>query len=309
MPLLPLTRRLLTSVLLIGATSADAGVIAASITRYNDTFQTLLRESMESSAERRGHEIFVGDAEDNSELQLEQLTEYANLDVDALIVILVDSSPTYVQKVIDIAAPKRIPLVLLNRKPGIDPLPAGVVYVGSNDTEAGTLEMEELARLANYQGKVALLRGPDNHPAAIARTRMTREVIAKYPEMSLTVEDAALWRRNLALTKTTEWLNTGKDFNIIVANNDEMAIGAIMALKDAGKDPKDYLIGGVDATRDALQAMSDGLMDVTVLQDARGQGQGAVSAAVNMLNGNAVDSVILVPFKLVTPENIERFKY
>lgn len=306
--MLPITRSLLVSALLVASSHTCAGVIAASVTRYNDTFQTMLRESMESAAERRGHELFVGDAEDNTDIQLEQLAQYVSLDVDALIVILVDSRPAYVQKVIDLAASKQIPLILLNRKPALESLPERVVFVGSNDNDAGNLEMEELARLANYQGKVALLRGPDNHPAAIARTSMVRDVIAKYPDMSLVVEETAMWRRNVALSKTANWLKEGADFTIVAANNDEMAIGAIMAIREAGKNPADYLIGGVDATPDALQAMSEGLLDVTVLQDARGQGQGAVSAAVNMMNGNMPESIIMVPFKLVTPDNLDRYK-
>lgn len=309
MHFLPYHPILLAAVLLASTVSAQAGVIAASITRDNDNFQSLLRESMEKAAEQRGHQIYVGDAEDNSELQLQQIQHYVNEDVDALIIILVDSKAEYVQKVVDLAASKKIPLVLLNRAPDLTPLPDRVVFVGSNDNEAGTLEMEELARLADYKGKVALIRGPDNHPAAMARTQMVREVVGKYPDMSIEVEDTALWRRNTALTKTLEWLQAGKEFRIVAANNDEMALGAIMAIHEAGKNPADYLIGGIDATRDALQAMADNQLDVTVLQDARGQGHGAVTAVVEMLYGEKQESRIMIPYRLVTPQNYQRFMY
>jgi ABC-type sugar transport system substrate-binding protein len=67
------------------------------------------------------------------------------------------------------------------------------------------------------------------------------------------------------------------------------------------------LVGGVDATQDALAAMKAGELDVTVFQDAAGQGRGAVDAALALARGEAVEKKVYVPFQLVTPENIDKF--
>lgn len=285
----------------------NAEIIAASLTRYHDNFQSMLRTAMEQAAEQRGRELYVGDAEENPEMQLQQLRHYVKEGVDGLIVLVASSTASHVEQVIAIAREANTPLVLLNRKPEIATLPDGVVYVGSNDKDAGTLQMEELARLADYKGKVALLRGPDDHPAAIERSRYAREVIAKYADMSLVVEDTALWQRNNAFSLTSNWLQSHPDINIIAANNDEMALGAILALEKAGQDPRAMIIGGIDATRDALHAMENGVLDTTVLQDARGQGMGAVSALVNMMAGYPVDKHINIPFRLITNKNYQRY--
>ena len=86
-----------------------------------------------------------------------------------------------------------------------------------------------------------------------------------------------------------------------------MALGAIQALKNAGM-LEDVLVGGVDATADALAAMEAGELEVTVFQDAAGQGAGGVDAIITMYNGDAAPAVIDVPYQLVTPENMADFK-
>ena len=85
-------------------------------------------------------------------------------------------------------------------------------------------------------------------------------------------EQTANWSRDEAQDMMTNWLSTGTEFDAVISNNDEMAIGAIQAMKAAGMDMADVIVGGVDATQDALAAMQAGDLDVTVFQDAAGQG-------------------------------------
>ena len=86
-----------------------------------------------------------------------------------------------------------------------------------------------------------------------------------------------------------------------------MAIGAIQAMVAGGIDMADVEVGGVDATQDALVAMQAGQLDVTVFQDAHGQGAGSVDTALAIVRGEKVDSKVYIPFKLVTPDNIGDF--
>lgn len=105
-----------------------------------------------------------------------------------------------------------------------------------------------------------------------------------------------------------DWLISGDNIDAVISNNDEMAIGAIMALQASGKDPKKTLIAGIDATRDALGEMQKGNLAVTVFQDAKGQGKVSVDAAAKLAKGEQVDSFIWIPFELVTtgPRNPAR---
>jgi inositol transport system substrate-binding protein len=86
-----------------------------------------------------------------------------------------------------------------------------------------------------------------------------------------------------------------------------MAIGAIQAMKSAGIDMDDVVVGGVDATADALVSMQAGEMDVTVFQDLAGQGAGSIDTALALIAGDDVDKTVFIPFMLVTPENIGDF--
>ena len=115
------------------------------------------------------------------------------------------------------------------------------------------------------------------------------------------------WQRDEAQNLMTNWLSTGAEFDGVIANNDESAIGAIQAMKAAGIDMKAVVVGGVDATQDALPAMQAGDLDVTVFQDAAGQGQGALDAALKLAKGEAVEQKVYIPFQLVTPANIGDF--
>ena len=103
------------------------------------------------------------------------------------------------------------------------------------------------------------------------------------------------------------WLVAGTKIDAVVANNDEMAIGAILALQQAGKDVKKVVIAGIDATADALAEMEKGNLDVTVFQDAKGQGRGAVETVVKLIKGEKVESFVWIPFELVTPENYKDY--
>ena len=106
----------------------------------------------------------------------------------------------------------------------------------------------------------------------------------------------------------TNWLAAGVEFDAVIANNDEMAIGAVQALKAAGRSMDSVVIAGVDATQDALAAMAAGDLDVTVFQDAAGQGKGALDAAIKLAKGEKVEAKVYIPFQLVTPANIAEYQ-
>ena len=141
------------------------------------------------------------------------------------------------------------------------------------------------------------------------RTKDIHEVIAT-PDCSgikIVAEQTATWDRTQAQNLMTNWLSKGLKFDAVVSNNDEMAIGAMQAMKAAGIDTKAAIVGGVDATQDALASMKSGDLKVTVFQDAAGQGKGAVDAALALAAGKPVEKKVYIPFLLVTPANMDQF--
>lgn len=267
-----------------------------------DQFLQTVKDGMDARAKEAGVELNVVSAQQKADVQLNQVQNFISAKMDAIVVIPVDTDAT--GPITAAATGAKIPLVYVNRLP--KDLPEGVPYIGSDSLKAGTLEMEALAKLVNNQGNVAILQGPPENEASIMRTKGCKDVAEK-AGMKVTREATAQWARDKALAVVENWIQTGEKIDVICANNDDMALGAIQALKNAGK-LKDTKVGGVDATPDALNAMAAGELSVTVFQDAKGQGAGGIDAAVQLANGGTVSKVIDIPFIPVTPENLSQFK-
>jgi inositol transport system substrate-binding protein len=273
----------------------------------------VLRNGMIKYAEgQSGVKLQVEDAQNDVAKQLSQIQNFIAQKVDAIIVNPVDTSAT--PAMTKLAADAGIPLVYVNRQPvDIDKLPDNHAFVASNEADSGTLETKEVCRLLKEMGKkeanIVVMVGELSNQAAVQRTKDVHEVIAT-PEcsfMKIVEEQTAEWSRTKGQDLMTNWISAGVKFDAVVANNDEMAIGAIQALKAGGIDMKTMIVGGVDATQDALAAMKAGDLDVTVFQDAAGQGKGAVDAALKLAKKEAVEQKVWIPFQLVTPANIGDF--
>lgn len=298
-------------VALMGTTAmADIGV---SMAKFDDNFLTVLRNGIQSYADANGQKVQIEDAQGDVAKQLDQINNFIASGVSAIIVNAVDTSAT--QAMSDAAAKAKIPLVYVNRQPiNVDTLPDNQAFVASNEVDSGTLETKEVCRLLKEAGKteahVYVMEGELSNQAAVQRTKDIHDVIGG-PDCGVKVkiidEQTANWSRDQAQNMMTNWLSTGTPFDAVIANNDEMAIGAIQALKAGGVDMKTMIVAGVDATQDALAAMQAGDLDATVFQDAAGQGSGAVDAAVKLAKGEKVDQKVYIPFQLVTPANVANF--
>jgi len=294
---------------LMGTTAMAEG-IGVSMALFDDNFLTVLRNGIQSQADSAGLKVQIEDAQNYVAKQLDQINNFIASGVDAIIVNPVDTSAT--QAMSDAAAAANIPLVYVNRQPiNVDTLPDNQAFVASNEVDSGTLETIALCDNWAAEGKtevnVYVLQGELSNQAAVQRTQDIYDVIdAGKCKVKVNVIDqqTANWSRDQAQNLMTNWLSTGAAFDGVISNNDEMAIGAIQAMKAAGIDMATVQVGGVDATQDALAAMQAGDLDVTVFQNAAAQGGGALDAAVKLSKGEAVDQKVYVPFELVTPANV-----
>lgn len=267
-----------------------------------DQFLQKVADGMKTRAAADGVTLIIVAAQEKTDVQLGQVENFVSQRVDGIIIIPVDTDAAgpMTQKAIS----AKIPLAYVNRRPS--DLPKGVPYVGSDSLIAGQLEMEALAKLVGHKGNVGILVGDPANEGAQMRTKGCKDVVAKYPGMKVTKEQSGNYYRDKGLSITENWLQSGQKVDVICSNNDEMALGAIQALKKAGKT-KQVKVGGVDATADGLAAMKAGTLAVTVFQDAKGQGAGGVDAIVKLHNKEAVPGFLNVPFELVTPANMADF--
>lgn len=289
------------------ASSAMAGNIGVSMAN-SDTFLTVLRKGIEKAAGDASQPVQIEIADDDVQKQLSQIQNFIASKVDAIIVNAVDTSAT--APMTKLANDAGIPIVYVNRQPAdVDALGPKGAFVASNEVESGTLQTKEICRILGGKGDILVMVGDLANQAAVQRTKDIHDVIAT-PDcagMKILDEQTAVWDPVKAQDLMTNWIAAGHKPAAVIANNDNMAIGAINAMKSAGWDMKDVVVGGIDATQEALAYMKAGDLDVTVFQDAFGQGAGAVDAAVKLAKGEKVEAKVWIPFQLVTPENMDQF--
>ncbi len=270
---------------------------------FDDLWLTILRDAItEYAATQEGVELIMVDSKEDVATQLSQVENFVTQGVNAIILIPPNTDAT--DPATKLATDAGIPLVYVNRKPAN--LPEGVYYVGSDSIIAGRLQMEWMAEQLGGKGSCVLMNGNLSQEAAQMRTAGVKEVAEKNPDIQIIKEDTANWSRAEGLALMENWLSTGDQIDCVAANNDEMAIGALQAIEAAGKLGQ-ILVGGVDASPDALAMMDEGKLNVTVFQNAAGQGEGGVKTAIALARGETVEQLVWVDYELVTPENYKEY--
>ena len=242
------------------------------------------------------------DSKEDVAVQLGQVENFVTQGVDAI--VLIPANTDAVEPMTKAAQDAGIPLVYVNRKPA--ELPEGIAYVGSDSIDAGIFQAEWLAEQLGGQGNVVIMQGNLAQEAAQQRTAGVKQVFEEYPDIQIIKEDTGNWSRDQGLALMENWLSTGDQIDAVASNNDEMAIGALSAIEAAGK-LGEILVAGVDASPDALAEMDKGRLNVTVFQNAVGQGEGGIEAAIALARGEEVEPITWIPYELVTPENYKDY--
>jgi len=280
--------------------------IGVAMAYFDDNFLTILRGGMQKHAESmKGVSLQFEDARGDVGRQVNQVENFIAQKVSAIIVNPTDTSST--KRMSEAARKAGIPLVYVNRKPD-EKMGNGVAFVGSDSLIAGHLQGEELAKRLNGKGNVVIMVGELSTDAAQDRTRGVKEIFKKYPGIKVLEEQTGNWQRSQGIDLMSKWISAGLKIDAVAANNDEMAIGALIAMRQAKISPKKVLVAGVDATPDALAELVKGELALTVFQNAKGQGSGAVDQALRMAKGDkAAPANVMIPYELVTTDNYKKY--
>jgi methyl-galactoside transport system substrate-binding protein len=301
--------------------------IGAAIYKYEDTFMSGVRAAIASAAEGKAKVNFV-DGANQQPVQNEKIDLFIAKNVSALAINPVDRTAASV--LIDKAKAAKIPVVFFNREPMPEDMKKWdrVYYVGARAEESGTLSGQIIADYwkkhpeadRNKDGilQYVMLKGEPGHQDAELRTKFAIKAIedAGIKTQKL-AEDTGMWDRIKGQEKMAAFLGAhGDKIEAVIANNDDMALGAIEALKAAGyfKGQKTLPVVGVDATAPAIKALEDGTLLGTVLNDARNQGRATFNLAF-ILGQNlppTKESIgyditdgkyVWIPYKKLTKEN------
>jgi len=200
---------------------------------------------------------------------------------------------------VDAASNAGIPVIGVNTMVNSDKLTS---YVGSQDVSAGEDIMNYMIKYMNSDSfNIVIIEGPMGQSAQLQRYEGITNVLKKYPNIKVLDYNTANWSRSESMTLMETWLTTyGDKIQAVVAENDEMALGARQAIEAAGMDIPCI---GVDGIADAVTAIQNGGMIASDFQNAEGQMTGALDTAVKAVNGETVDKEYWIPFELITPDN------
>jgi inositol transport system substrate-binding protein len=280
---------------------ATEPVIGISLLNLSNEFIVMLNRSMDKRARELGVRLIVNDAERSAEKQVQQVESFIAQGVSAIILnpCEVEASSPAVAKAIAAG----IPVINVNSETRAAP----TAFVGSRDEDAGRIAMSYIAQRLHGKGNIVMMHGFMGQAAQIEREQGAREVLARNPGLHLLAGQTADWDRAKAMSLMENWIQSyGDRINAVFAQNDEMAMGALIATEQAGRKGK-VVVVGVDAIADALQAIRDGRLDATVFQDAAGQGATAVDAAAKIIRHQRYEKQVLIPFQLVTRDNVAQY--
>lgn len=286
-----------------------------------DQFLTTMEEGMKAKSKELNVNLTSQDVQNDTSKVIQFVESARNAGDDAVVVLPVDSET--VPQIVEAAGDMKV--VIVNRAPKDTSIFKGdLVFVGSNEIDAGTFQGEYLAKVLKDKGedtaKPIILLGTVGAENTVKRTESAKAALEKSGlKLKVVTELAAKWDRSEAMTMIQPLVTT-EDYNCIIANNDSMALGAIEALKAGGVKTTDIPVVGIDATVDGLDAVEKDEMAMTVFQDAVGQGVGSIIAAINLLEGNDIakgtdyatdkdnPNIVWIPFKPVYKENVADFK-
>ena len=296
------------------AGGAQAQNIGVAMAQFDNNFLTILRHGIEEGAKEQGLQLQFEDAQNDLPRQLSQIQNFITSGVDGIVVVAVDSD--LIPQMVKLADEAGIPIVNINREPpNVTSLGANEAFVGSREVDAGTIQAREACKqvkekVGDRKAKGVILAGDLFIQAGRVRTETVQDFV-KTPEcdfVEIVDTQVADWSRSKASDLVSNWLSAGIQPDVIFANNDEMAIGAAQALKASGIAPGDVVVAGIDATPDALAALKAGDLDITVFQDAKGQGRKGAEVAAALARGEEVpEPAIYIPFELVTPANADTY--
>ncbi|MGL5722371.1 MAG: substrate-binding domain-containing protein [Brevinema sp.] len=290
-------------------------VIGFSTFNYADQWVSYLSDAVVEAAKKHpGIEIVVADAKNDAGVQLSQVESFVTRNVDGVIILQVDQA-AFGQSA-KAAKAANIPVVAVNRLPAEEDFVNMDYFIGIIEKEAGKIQAEKFIEELTAENRltepmeVGILMGTLGLANQIERTAGVKEVLAAYPNIRITREQGADFDRAKAVPIVENWMQAdrGRNIKAIFANNDEMAIGAILSLKAAGRT--DIKVYGIDAISAGANLIGDGL-NATVEQDPVAMGTRAMEIMYQVVSGTTVTGTdgkfVWIPLNRIDTSNKEEY--
>jgi len=238
----------------------------------------------------------------SSEEQINLLLDCITKKVDAVILIPLDGAA--IVSAVQQLSQANIPIINVNTKIGAGTYTNVKSFVSADNVTAAFTVTTELCKQLGGKGDAIMLTGTAGASSAVELEQGARDALKNYPDIKVVATQTAKYDRATAFTTTQNLLQANPNVNAIIASNDEMALGAIEALKAAKYTPGQVLVCGVDGNADARQAIKDGWLQVTADKANVKQGYSGASLAYDFLMGKSLKDVELIPPVLITKANV-----
>jgi erythritol transport system substrate-binding protein len=244
-----------------GATSTKGGLISMITSNLDNPFWTAEANAVKEEATKLGYKTNVTSHKQDPKKESDLID--AAITNKSVAIILdnagADSSIGDVQK----ATKAGIPVFLVNAE--IKKAGTAKAQLVSNNAQGATVGAQQFVKATGGKGKYVELVGLSTDDNAPVRSNGYKTVLSQYPDMQLLQQETADWDQKKGFDKMQLMLQAHPDLQGVISGNDEMALGAIAAIKQAGKLGK-IVVGGFDGSPEAAQAVKDGSLAYTVLQ-------------------------------------------
>ncbi len=267
-------------------------VIGLSISTLNNPFFVDLKDGAQAAAKELGIELVVMDAQNDASKQMANIENLVQQKVSVLIVNPVDSKA--VVPAIEAANKANIPVITVDR--GAD---GGKIVsaIASDNVAGGKMAAQLLIDKLGGKGKVIELEGIPGSSAANDRGKGFDDGIKAATGITLAAKQPADFDRAKGMKVMENILQANPDIQAVFAQNDEMALGAVEAIKAAKRN--NVLVVGFDATADAIKAVDSGDMLATVAQKPKDMGKVSIETAQKIMSGETVPESIPVALELI----------
>jgi len=283
-----------------GDTESKSGATRVGVSVYDmSSFITAGKEGMDTYAKANNIELVWNSANLDVSTQASQVDSMINQGVDAIIVVPVQADSLGPQ--VAAAKAKGIPLVPVNAALESKDI-AGNVQ--PDDVAAGAQEMQMMADRLGGRGNIVILQGPLGQSGELDRSKGIEQVLAKYPGIKVLAKDTANWKRDEAVNKTKNWISGfGPQINGVVAQNDDMGLGALQALKEANRT--DVPNVGIDGIEDGLNAVKSGEFIGTSLQNGTVELSAGLAVANALVKKEDVNKAPVYVMPAITKDNVD----
>ena len=277
----------------------DDGGLTIGVSVYDmSSFITAGKEGMDAYAAANDITLVWNSAGLDVNTQATQLDQYINQGVDAIVVVPVQADSLGPQ--VDAANAAGIPVVPVNASLNNDTV-AGNVQ--PDDVAAGEAEAQMMVDELGGEGNVVVLQGPLGQSGQLNRQEGIDKVLADNPGIKVLAQDTANWKRDEAVNKVKNWISAfGDDIDGVIAQNDDMGLGALDAFKEAGKTVP---IVGIDGIEDGLNAVKSGEFIGTMLQNGTVELSAGLAVAAAIARGEDVDTEPVYIMPKITTENVD----